>query len=301
MLIDGKDTVDYDAEDLSPQPFEVRERIRQWLKPTDYDSESSEYKKHITSHTAGTSNWMLDDNQYQTWLRSQTQGALWIKAVAGAGKSVIAARLVSQFACDSTVPVLYFFFRQIISMNLSPQSLIRDWMSQLLDFSPHLQTKLKALIDDGGNRSLESVAFDELWQTLLASMKHLPRVFCVVDALDEMNIGNENFIHNLVQLGAYAPASIKLVVTSRPLPRIESILGHESVVKLNFRTQAVDNDISIYVNTRLRSSEVPEDIKAPIRKAICDNSQGLFLYARLMMDDVLEKLAKTPEAIPSLL
>ena len=45
----GFNTADF----LLQLPDKLRE-LQQWLKPTDYNSESSEYKKHLTSYVAGT-------------------------------------------------------------------------------------------------------------------------------------------------------------------------------------------------------------------------------------------------------
>ena len=59
-------------------------------------------------------------------------------------------------------------------------------MSQVLNYSPLLQLKLKKLLDD--ERELDSVALEELWDVLLDALSSLPRVYCVIDALDEMRV-----------------------------------------------------------------------------------------------------------------
>jgi hypothetical protein len=299
VVVSDKDVTDFNTESLLPCSPEDMQSIRQWLKPTEYKSDASEYKKHLASHAAGTGEWIRQDEQYQKWFHSPDHGALWIKAVAGAGKSVIAAQLASRLSENIKIPVLYFFFRQIITTNKTPQSLVRDWISQLLDFSPLLQSKLKAFLD--ARRGLESLAFGELWDIILMCMKNFPRVFCIVDALDEMDMGNDHFMQQLVELGRTAPASVKLLVTSRPLPRIESVFVDRSVLKVYLRPQTVDYDISIYVKARLDSAAVPGETKRAIEDALLNKSKGLFLYARLMMDDILEKSSNDLGTIDSLL
>ncbi len=79
-------------------------------------------------------------------------------------------------------------------------------------------------------RSLESVSFDELWRTLQSTLSLLPRVYCVADALDEMNTGNESFLNSLIKLGHYNPATIKVLMTSRPVPLVKKILNDQSVL-----------------------------------------------------------------------
>jgi ATP/maltotriose-dependent transcriptional regulator MalT len=160
-----------------------------------------------------------ESGQCQEWLNSDC-GALWIKATAGAGKSVVAAHVASLLTAKENVPVLsFFFFRQIIATNRTPQALIRDWLAQLLKFSPPLQKKLKELLNQ--RRSLETLSLDQLWEIALSAMASCSRTYCVVDALDEMDSGNEDFMRKLVRLVQENSSSIKLLVTSRPLPHIE--------------------------------------------------------------------------------
>jgi hypothetical protein len=54
------------------------------------------------------------------------------------------------------VPVLYFYFRQIIDANYSSIAALRDWLAQVLNFSLPLQMKLKEYLDSG--RALESLS-----------------------------------------------------------------------------------------------------------------------------------------------
>lgn len=186
VLLEGKDVVDFNVEGLLPLSPKELQSVQNWLDPTNYNAESSEYNKHLASYANGTGQWIQNTDQYQKWLQSDgdTAGALWIKATAGAGKSVVAAHTASLLAEEGT-PVLSFFFRQIIAKNRTPQSLVRDWLTQLLPYSPKLQKNLKEIIDN--RRSLESVAFEELWDLATSTMFTMKRIYCVVDALDEMN------------------------------------------------------------------------------------------------------------------
>ena len=72
-------------------------------------------------------------------------------------------------------------------------------MSQILDYSPSLQSKLSDYLDK--RRSLDSIGFDELWQELCTAFSNLPRVYCIADALGEMSLGNDLFIEKLAQVG----------------------------------------------------------------------------------------------------
>jgi len=55
-----------------------------------------------------------------------------MKAIAGAGKSVIAATIAAEMAQVESVPVLFFLLRQILAKNHDRRFLARDWMVMLL-------------------------------------------------------------------------------------------------------------------------------------------------------------------------
>ncbi|MCJ1394626.1 hypothetical protein MMC18_007506 [Xylographa bjoerkii] len=286
VILSEKDVADYNEPGLLPLPKEKLKKVQEWLNPTDYLSDSSEYNKHLTAHVPGTGDWILSSDEYVRWHRSNDLGSLWIKAIPGAGKSVLAASLVAKLSETERVPVLHFFFRQIIAANQEPQHLVRDWISQILQTIPSLQLRLYDYIET--KRGLDSVSFDELWQVFFDAISLLPKVYCVADGLDEMNLGNDNFLYQLLELGRHKPSSIKVIMTSRLILRIEKVLKHSTIIHLSLFEQAVNNDITYYVKGRLQSTSISEPIRLIIQEALSAKAQGLFLYARLMLDDIVD-------------
>lgn len=214
MVLSDKDVIGFDPSGLLPQPLEEVAKIQRFLRPIDYNSESSEYNKHLASYIPGTGEWIQETEQYQKWLSSSDHGTLWIKAIAGAGKSVVAAHLAHQLSREN-VPVLHFFFRQIITTNQCPESLARDFMSQVLEHSPLLQSELKQYLEK--QRKLERIAFDKVWEKFVSTMSKTPRSYCIIGALDEMDTGNDSFIQKLIQLVRESPSPVKVLITGRPL------------------------------------------------------------------------------------
>jgi ankyrin repeat protein len=268
---------------------ETIEKIQKWLNHTDYLNASSEYQKHLRPHITGTNLWTQDTDSFRKWHDSPSHGSLWIKATAGTGKSVFAAVTASRLAQEENVPVLFFFFRQIIATNHDPNYLTRDFISQLLPYSQTLQRRMRRLIDNG--RSSESVPTSEFWSHLLNSLDLLSKVYCVIDGLDEMDMAGESFLDSLIELGKRRPSSIKVLMTSRPLPWIEAHLKNPSVVQLRLNPDMVDRDISTYVEHRLsHRSDLSDDIKVAFRRSMESKAKGSFLYSRLMMDELMEHL-----------
>jgi ankyrin repeat protein len=300
-ILVNKDLTDYNDAGYLPQDPAVQAVIQTWLSPTKYDSENSEYRKHVNSYLEGTCQWFEKSRAYQEWHENPTVGALWVKAVAGAGKSVLAASTAARLAREEQVPVLFFFFRQIVALNHEPKYLVRDWLSQLLPSSPWLQNTLKKYVIDD-KKDINTISIDELWRLACDALSFMPKAYCIADALDEMDHGNEAFLQKLIDLGKQKPASIKLLLTSRPVPRVENILrSHVSQIRLD--PDDAESDIDMYVEFRLKPIGGPPTFYETLKPIICARAQGLFLYARLVSDELVAAVKGrtiTPADIPKI-
>ncbi|KAK3326714.1 ankyrin repeat-containing domain protein [Apodospora peruviana] len=300
-LIDQDDISNYNPENILPESPEVIGRIRKWLEPTAYDLESGEYRRHLASHLDGTGQWLLDAPTYQQWHDSSDYGLLWVKGIPGSGKSVFAATLAHELAKEGH-PVLLFFFRQIIDANHQPINLLHDWLEQIVSYSPPLQRDLKDFVDDRNYRQkeLKSLGMDALWTHLKTALAHMSKVYLVADALDEMDKGHDEFLKALAQLGSWKPATVKVLITSRPVPTIEAPLREYPALKIRLEERLVDIDIATYVQHRMRDSSIPVDDQSLIKEAVPGHARGLFLYAKLAMDAFLEPQADVRKVLTTL-
>lgn len=174
-------------------------------------------------------------------------------------------------------------------MNRDPHVLARDWIDQVLEHSPPLQAKMKKYMDD--HRTIENICTEELWQDLLDVLTSMSRVYCIVDALDEMDIDKADFLNRLVDLGKLKPPTIKVLMTSRPLPHIEVRLKDSSVLQLRLEQHLVDKDITVYVDHRLQhQTGTHDELWQTIKLSIRNRAQGSFLYTRLIIDEVLDRM-----------
>lgn len=297
VIIGHDDISNYNPEQILA---ETLQKIRDWLKPTAYNAPGGEYQKHLKSHVKGTGAWLTSDEAYAKWLRGSEEGLLWIQGIPGSGKSVIAASLIHALSTSNPrAPVLFFFFRQIINANHEPQALLRDWLDQLLTYSPPLQKELKGYIDAG--RSIESLSTESLWKDLRKAFSCLPgKVFCVADALDEMDGGNESFLQDLTSLGSFRPGKVKVLVTSRPVPNVGIPLRKGTPLQVRLEESLVDMDISTFVQSALSGSNIPPSDQELIKNAVPGRASGLFLYAKLAMDAFLEPNAEIQQVIQKL-
>ena len=264
--------------------------IRSWLSPTKFESDGSEYRKHLNSHVAGTGDWLFETEHYKDWHATDSRtGALWIQGIPGSGKSVVAANLIPVLKSEN-LPVLFFFARRIIKSNSEPRFLVRDCLYQLLDYSVALQRRLKGLVEI--HRVVGGVPFSGLWRVLLFGLSTVPKIYLVFDALDELSTEEDEFLKCLADLGGKSPESIKLVMTSRPLPYLQAVLKGSFLTNVRLSGRRIEKDIHTYISHRLacqqeRSLTVEE--RSAIKDVLCQKGHGLFLYARLMLDELLQE------------
>jgi ankyrin repeat protein len=289
---------EFETENITPLSVEDIRQIREWLQPSPYEEERSEFSRHLSSYLAGTGEWLTSTTTYQGWHQGHDNGLLWIKGIPGSGKSVMAASIINQLRREE-VPVLYFFFRQIINANHKPIAALRDWLCQILNYSPPLQAKLKKGYLEQ-HRSLDSISPSDLWKNLKFALSAFPKVYCVTDALDEMDQGNDDFLHALVELGQWRPAEIKVLITSRPVMAVEIPLRSFHIAQIRLEELLVDIDIAAYVQYRLRNSSIPEEHWNVVVEAVPGRANGLFLYAKLSMDAFVEPGADVYEVLRAL-
>ncbi|KAK1502160.1 hypothetical protein CTAM01_05598 [Colletotrichum tamarilloi] len=306
VIIDRDDVSNYNPEQILPETPEVIQELRAWLKPTSYDFESSEYRKHLGSHIPGTGDWLTASHSYKQWLQSEDTGLLWVKGIPGSGKSVLASKIIKELSDNNDgSPVLYFFFRQIIDANHEPAALLRDWLDQVLAYSPPLQKRLKGYVVkekySDKTRLLATMSMQDLWDDLRLAFSGLPgRVYCIADALDEMDRGNDIFLQALAKLGNWNPSKVKVLVTSRPVPAVEGPLRHAKCNQIRLQENVVDADISTFVRQALNVSGISDHDRQLIQAAIPGRANGLFLYAKLAMDSFLEAGADVKAVLASL-
>jgi len=277
---------------LPPVAPQERTKIQKWLCPSEFASESSDYNKHLRSYVPHTGQWLRQSASFTQW--HDNGGTLWVNGIPGSGKSVVAASLIRDFIEEEDVPVLYFFFRHANLANRTPKQMVRDWLSQLLEHSTLLQSHLKDLRKI--HISQEDATFEELWDCLCSAAMAVRKIYCVADALDEMEVGNDWILPKLVDLGRQKPSTIKIITTSRQSPHIECVFKTPLIVPINLSRALIDSDIATYIDHQISKRPI-EAMSAKdsqlIQSTVQSKAKGLFLYARLMIDEILPNAEST--------
>jgi ankyrin repeat protein len=151
---------------------------------------------------------------------------------------------------------------------------------------------------------LEEFSDERLWEHLLIGLSSMEKAYCVIDALDEMELlPNDGFLDRLNKLATFRPDAVKLLITSRPKQYLQSSLRDASIVHISLEDDLVGKDINVFLAYRLKNL-LPQDDQQDLRdclvSTISERSRGLFLYARLLLDQIIPSLGSTKVDIEKL-
>jgi hypothetical protein len=246
--------------------------ILTWLTPIDYAAQQHDF---VRRRQAGTGQWLLDSKEFQSWLNTDKQ-TLFCPGIPGAGKtiltSIVVDELTTRFSNDPTIGIAYIYcnFRRQDEQKID--NLLASLLKQLSQSQPSLPGTVKKLYNRHETKRTRP-SLREVSDALQAVTGLYPRVFIIVDALDECQISDgcrQQFL--LVLFNLQAKCGANLFATSRPISSIEKAFEGKPVLEI----RASEGDVRRYLDGHffrlpgfvIRSLEFQEEIKTDIVKAV---------------------------------
>ncbi|GAM38758.1 hypothetical protein TCE0_033f09754 [Talaromyces pinophilus] len=277
------------------QRSQLHQLILNWLTPTDYSSQQSDF---IGRRQEGTGEWLLASNKFQTWV-DQPKRIIFCPGIPGAGKTIATSIVIDHlhriFRNDVGVGVAYVYcnFRQHQTQH--PKDLLLSLLKQFIRGVPSVPICVERLYEDHTRKETRPT-FEEITDVFFSVVAGFSRTFIIVDALDECNISDgarSKFMSTIFDIHARTHANI--FATSRFIPDIKKEFEKRGSDWLEIR--ATDEDVRRYLDghkSQLRSfvledPELEEKIKATIVKA----ADGMFLLAKLHLDSLEDKINLT--------
>ncbi|CZR63705.1 uncharacterized protein PAC_13602 [Phialocephala subalpina] len=281
------------------QHDQQRQAILDWLTPIDYAAQQSDF---IARRQAGTGQWLLDSEEFQTWLNSDQQ-TLFCPGIPGAGKtmltSIVVEELPTRFHDDKSIGIAYLYcnFRRQEEQKID--DLFASLLKQLAKGQQSLPGTVKELYDRYKTKRTRP-SLDEISRSLQAVTTLYSRVFIIVDALDKCQVSDgyrQRFLSSLFNLQAKCGAN--LFATSRPISSIKK----EFKGNLKLKIRASEKDVRKYLNGHLfrlpgfvaQRIKLQEEIKTDIVKAV----NRMFLLAQLHLESLIGK--RSPKAVQTAL
>lgn len=240
---------------------------------------------------------------FLTWLRYRSD-IYWISGKAGSGKSTLMKYIVENARTKEkleswagqakVVTASCFFSSSGDSLQKSQQGLLQSFLYEVLSQCPDLVPALcsSRCHDFGSNsRRWSQGELMKVFEQLIEQTPSLKLCF-FVDGLDEFEGNHKEIVYALNAL-AKSP-NVKICLSSRPLNVFQKAYGNsDQKLRLEEITKA---DIRLYVNKMLEADSdyiqlATVDARCKeLKKDIASNAQGVFLWVRLVVSDLLRGL-----------
>ena len=246
--------------------------VLDWLTPVNYGSQQSDF---INRRQPGTGQWLLESEEFKTWLNSDRQ-TLFCPGIPGAGKtiltSIVVEELSSRFSTDPGVGIAYIYcnFRRQDEQKIN--NLITSLLKQLAESQPSLPIAVKELYNRHKTKRTRP-SLDEISRSLQAVTILYSRVFLIIDALDECQASagcRQRFLSEL--FGLQANHGVNLYITSRFIPEITTKFQADITLEVH----ASKEDIGRYLETHMGylssfndwNRQLQDEIKVEILEAV---------------------------------
>lgn len=239
--------------------------------------------------------WLTDE--IVEWVENENEQICVIYGDPGIGKSafisylcVLYEKVMAYFFCEHNKKAYHSSTEIIKSLAYQLACKIPDYRWALDNILIQYQEKIGLLSDE------------ELFETLLLEPSgtlmidgNREAICIVVDGLDECGSADINpMAAFLAKYAERLPAWIKFIVSSRRLDVVKKYLSNASQIEIIGDDKRNIEDIRDYLRTAFKDEENVEELIGEI----CSKSQGIFLYAELIVKAYKKKKRFQPDEIP---
>ncbi|KAK2037492.1 hypothetical protein LZ31DRAFT_170235 [Colletotrichum somersetense] len=271
-----------------------------WLKYDDsdqlaiFDSISTEVKNF-----PGTCSWFIQHPKVQSWLQRRADAPLlWLQGIPGSGKSSICAQVVN-FMTAGKMPVIHYFCSYSYASSTMYEQILKSLLLQLAcrssDIIAHMYSEYVL-----GPSSPKIPVLEQLLRKLLQVISIKPGrteyIWIVLDGLSECQPGTQTRIASIVRhitsrLSSSGSTVCKALISCQASTSLLNHFKKEHTIFLTDEKIGLENAIRQYASHRLvslthrfaqlgLSRKEIEDIEL----GVAQKSDGMFLYARLVLD-----------------
>jgi hypothetical protein len=227
---------------------EEHQTILNWISPTDYATQQSDF---ISRRQEGTGQWLLDPNEFHTWMNQSNQ-VLFFSGISAAGKTICASIVINElqvrFRNDAGVGIAYVYCNFRRHQEQKAVNLLASLLKQFSQGLSSMPQSLRRLYESHQSQRTRP-SFDEISQTLQSVVSEYSRAFIVIDALDECQdsgVDRKRFLTRLFGLQVKIRAC--LLATSRLIPSIKKEFEGRST---RMEIRASDHGLKRYIDEHI--------------------------------------------------
>jgi hypothetical protein len=269
--------------------------VQRWLAAADVRADHSGFAS-VRRADDDSGQWVLDTDQFQTWVDpklhgSSRQAMLWVNGMPGAGKTVIASRIIDKLCSDSSSTTIYFYCRHGDEQRNSFLGIAAGLLAQMIRLNANIVDYLYEKVYAKGSVRL---SLDEARDVLEVGIKSFSRTSIVIDGLDECNAREQHTVtmwfRDLIEK---SPSGLEGSVRCLFLSQEGKITSKRlaDLPQLPLRSESHDRDIARFIRGMgekvQRKYRIDDNVRQNLTDAVEKYSCGMFLYAKLVMENLL--------------
>ena len=214
-----------------------RTSILHWISPLNFGAKHSDLSNQRQDSTG---DWLLKSNEFLNWLNGTTR-TLWCPGMPGAGKTVLASKVIDYISRDITkgdvgIAYIYCNYKDASQTGIS---FVASLLQQMLQQRPGTSPEVTALYEQHFPRNT-TPALPEYAKLLQQQVLCFSDVYLIIDALDECPDNARNEVLDEINR---LPSNVHFLATSRHIPTIER--KFRDVPRLEIKAR--DEDIMTYL------------------------------------------------------
>ncbi|KAF3012810.1 hypothetical protein E8E14_007706 [Neopestalotiopsis sp. 37M] len=260
------------------------------------------YEKHHNSNsekrTSDTCEWLLLHENFVEWQNSDSQVILWLQGHVGVGKTCLMSKAVDHMrrisAASPDEGFAFFYCDHQEELRRKPVSIFLCLLRQLLLSSTGHHKVGKELYDRWQSQKSQEIGLNlvECQEYLCRLIDESAKTTIFLDALDECEPkSRRSMIEGFKFISKKCHKPLRILVASRPERDIRDRLS--AVSNIEVREEYNEADIQVFVKEEIVNHgnwrNLPSDIHLKIEETIMGQSHGMFQWAALQVQQLLEQ------------
>ncbi|KAF4978531.1 hypothetical protein FZEAL_5103 [Fusarium zealandicum] len=267
------------------------QKIILWTSPISFRAKHVDVLESVQS---GTGAWLLSHETFRSWVNGDIS-ILWCPGIPGAGKtslvSLVVDHLERERVANTTCTYVYCDHNQ--RQEQSPSVLLSSILQQVLQNSTEriLPSEVSLLYRQHQKYDTRPT-MAQIVDVLRKLASRLSIFYVVIDALDECAESEEDavqFMSTVCSLGSH----VKVLCTSRFSTTFEDYFDQSMKLQISAQSE----DIEMFLDTQIplkyrlsRHIRTDPALRGEIIRAITQESQGMFLLAKLHLESLSQKI-----------
>ncbi|PON29932.1 hypothetical protein TGAM01_v201298 [Trichoderma gamsii] len=241
------------------------------------------HQRKFQGRTPNTCEWITTNPTFVQWQSSRSQSnhdrLLFVSGKSGCGKSVLASSIIEKFQKQNR-STMFFYFSNLDSSQQTVDGLVRWLLHDALTSAPDEQMRntIQSRILNG-----QPTTFD-LWETFNeVTTKSKTSIYLIIDGIDECQDSISGLFTQLLTT-INTSSSLKMLLVGRP----HIFEEHTSIQRIHITNDILQADIKSFITAEARKIQTlgQSEIQDMVIKDIWEKADGMFLWARLAMDQL---------------